>query len=100
MSLNVFFLSTGKNDGSVAGTRYFQCAEKRGVFSRLTRLTRIPLVTHAPHDASPASDAGSVFERPPSGASRQRRTLSPNGSVRSVVSSKMSKCFAIIKLRL
>ncbi|XP_026329809.1 CAP-Gly domain-containing linker protein 1 isoform X6 [Hyposmocoma kahamanoa] len=80
----------GKNDGSVAGTRYFQCAEKRGVFSRLTRLTRIPLVTHAPHDASPASDAGSVFERPPSGASRQRRTLSPNGSVRSVVSSKMN----------
>lgn len=80
----------GKNDGSVAGVRYFQCAEKRGVFSRLTRLTRVPLVTHAPHDASPASDASSVFERPPSGIGRPRRTLSPNGSVRSVVSSKMN----------
>ncbi|XP_013194535.2 CAP-Gly domain-containing linker protein 2 isoform X2 [Amyelois transitella] len=80
----------GKNDGSVAGVRYFQCAEKRGVFSRLTRLTRVPLITHAPHDVSPSSDAGSVFERPPSGAARPRRTLSPNGSIRSMVSSKMN----------
>nr|CAD7602621.1 unnamed protein product [Timema genevievae] len=30
----------GKNDGSVAGVRYFQCEMRRGVFSRLTRLTR------------------------------------------------------------
>ncbi len=32
----------GKNDGSVAGVRYFQCEAKRGVFARLAKLTRAP----------------------------------------------------------
>ncbi|XP_008180473.1 CAP-Gly domain-containing linker protein 1 isoform X2 [Acyrthosiphon pisum] len=33
----------GKNDGSVSGTRYFQCGPKRGIFARLTNLTSAPL---------------------------------------------------------
>ena len=33
----------GKNDGSVAGVRYFQCEAKRGVFSRVTKLSRSPV---------------------------------------------------------
>lgn len=40
---------TGKNDGCVAGKRYFQCETKKGIFSRLERLTREPLgVTDGP----------------------------------------------------
>ena len=36
--------SIGKNNGTVGGIMYFQCEPKRGVFSRLHRLTREPMV--------------------------------------------------------
>ena len=35
----------GKNNGSVGGVLYFQCEPKRGIFSRLHRLTVQPLVS-------------------------------------------------------
>nr|XP_057920961.1 CAP-Gly domain-containing linker protein 1 [Doryrhamphus excisus] len=33
----------GKNDGSVAGVRYFQCEDARGIFTRPSKLSRSPL---------------------------------------------------------
>ncbi|XP_028828644.1 CAP-Gly domain-containing linker protein 1 isoform X2 [Denticeps clupeoides] len=34
--------SIGKNDGSVAGVRYFQCEDLRGIFTRPSKLSRVP----------------------------------------------------------
>ena len=34
----------GKNNGTIGGILYFQCEPKRGVFSKLHRLTREPMV--------------------------------------------------------
>ncbi|XP_053196588.1 CAP-Gly domain-containing linker protein 1 [Scomber japonicus] len=33
----------GKNDGSVAGVRYFQCEDGRGIFTRPSKLSKTPL---------------------------------------------------------
>lgn len=51
----------GKNDGSVAGIRYFQCEDLRGIFTRPSKLSRTPLpeceANGAPPSASQTSSA-------------------------------------------
>lgn len=69
----------GKNDGSVNGVRYFMCEPKRGIFSRLTKLSRTPtpkLSSPAPSDKSDDAVPKSSGT-PPSGKTAEERT--PNG---------------------
>ncbi|XP_030383109.1 restin homolog isoform X3 [Scaptodrosophila lebanonensis] len=62
----------GKNDGCVSGKRYFQCEPKRGIFSRLTRLTLYPM-SGAQTPTSPLAK----------NSPERSRTVSPTASVRS-----------------
>ncbi|XP_061913331.1 CAP-Gly domain-containing linker protein 1-like isoform X2 [Entelurus aequoreus] len=43
----------GKNDGSVAGLRYFQCQDGRGIFTRPSKLARGPLPEKETNGARP-----------------------------------------------
>lgn len=61
----------GKNDGSVAGVRYFQCEDLRGIFTRPSKLSRTPVAereangTQTPANktsASPAKDPAPVTQ--------------------------------------
>nr|XP_036225503.1 restin homolog isoform X3 [Bactrocera oleae] len=62
----------GKNDGCVAGKRYFQCEPRRGIFSRLTRLTLAPF-SGANTPTSPLAKM----------SPERSRTVSPTASIRS-----------------
>lgn len=63
----------GKNDGSVAGVRYFQCEDLRGIFTRPSKLSRTPVAereangTQTPANktsTSPAKDPVPVTQTP------------------------------------
>lgn len=67
----------GKNDGCVSGKRYFQCEPKKGIFSRLTRLTHEPMA--GADESSPISRSNRSSISP-----ARSTAVSPPNSIRSV----------------
>lgn len=59
----------GKNDGSVAGVRYFQCEDGQGIFTRPSKLSRTALLEKEGNggQASPVQGASAVTEPAPAG---------------------------------
>ncbi|XP_073334223.1 CAP-Gly domain-containing linker protein 1 isoform X2 [Pagrus major] len=57
----------GKNDGSVAGVRYFQCEDGKGIFTRPSKLskTALPEKEANGRQASPAPGASATSESAP-----------------------------------
>ncbi|XP_038619692.1 CAP-Gly domain-containing linker protein 1 isoform X4 [Tachyglossus aculeatus] len=80
----------GKNDGAVAGTRYFQCQPKYGLFAPVHKVTKIGFPSTTPAKAKTAvrkvMAASASLKRSPSASS-----ISSLSSVASSVSSKPSR---------
>lgn len=59
----------GKNDGSVAGVRYFQCEDGKGIFTRPSKLSKTPLPEKETNgrQSSPAPEAGAANQPAPAG---------------------------------
>lgn len=76
----------GKNDGSVAGVRYFQCQDLRGIFTRPSKLSRTPVPERATNGAQPLS--GKVASAVNAAADSQAATASKTSTNLTTVASE------------
>ncbi|XP_070706675.1 CAP-Gly domain-containing linker protein 1 [Pempheris klunzingeri] len=84
----------GKNDGSVAGVRYFQCEDGKGIFTRPSKLskTALPEKEANGRQASPAQGGSATTEPTPAGPA-----ATGNTSTRETTQSMADLCLNISK---
>lgn len=72
--------SIGKNDGSVAGVRYFQCEDGRGIFTRPSKLSRTALPEKETNGgrASPTQGVSTTSEAAPAGTTSSSKFICEN----------------------
>ncbi|GAA6009177.1 hypothetical protein JCM11491_005782 [Sporobolomyces phaffii] len=82
----------GKNDGSVAGTRYFTCAEGTGVFvrDRMVKLLAPETPVEETFKTPPLPAASAAASRRPSSSASATRSIRPAGGPRPSTSSSSS----------
>ncbi|KAM9306782.1 CAP-Gly domain-containing linker protein 1 [Pholidichthys leucotaenia] len=84
----------GKNDGSVAGVRYFQCEDGRGIFTRPSKLSRTALPEKEINggQASPAQVASTTSESAPAGtaSTAQGPSIKTSGTLNRMLTSSES----------
>ncbi|XP_019937836.2 CAP-Gly domain-containing linker protein 1 isoform X1 [Paralichthys olivaceus] len=76
----------GKNDGAVAGTRYFQCMPRFGLFAPVHKVTRIGFPCTTPTKAKSSRRRSTLLKRSPSASS-----ISSLSSATSSISGKPSR---------
>ncbi|XP_061656531.1 CAP-Gly domain-containing linker protein 1 isoform X2 [Syngnathoides biaculeatus] len=92
----------GKNDGSVAGVRYFQCDDGMGIFTRPSKLSRTPLpekeanggqakVTQTGSEAAPVGT-------PSTGSVENLRNVPPGGRITGVLNRTVQSTESVTNL--
>ncbi|XP_041916383.1 CAP-Gly domain-containing linker protein 1 isoform X1 [Alosa sapidissima] len=99
----------GKNDGSVAGVRYFQCEDQRGIFTRPSKLSRTQVAEPdangapaTPKQAVPAASASAATAATPATpitpASGVKAGLKASESVSNLSETDSTKAKRVLKL--